>query len=302
VKKYLLLLLASIFVVSSLTPALATNNYQPTLMTQLPGTSRPTGIAADNAAHIFVSDNATNRWFKIDAWYSSLMNTFIPTGSGVLSSAGGVGTDVNNRVFICSYGNSTVKRFDGTNGYWNFTYNTGRSNDVAMDYTGWLYVVDMTTNQVRVYNPSSGGLIKSWGGTTLYNGEAMNEPLGISVYYSAAKGWGIFVADSKNNRILKFDPNGVLLGSWGSTGSGNGQFNLPVDTAVDAAGNVFVADYNNNRIQKFGINGNWLASFGSAGYGTGQFNGPRGVCIDPAQNHVWVADYGNRRVSRWYEN
>lgn len=46
-------------------------------------------------------------------------------------------------------------------------------------------------------------------------------------------------------------PHGTFLAKWGTTGSGNGQFNLPRGVAADASGNVFIADRDNHRIQKF---------------------------------------------------
>ena len=39
--------------------------------------------------------------------------------------------------------------------------------------------------------------------------------------------------------------------SWGSHGSGPGQFNRPRGVAVDATGHVYVADDDNSRIEKF---------------------------------------------------
>jgi tripartite motif-containing protein 71 len=42
-----------------------------------------------------------------------------------------------------------------------------------------------------------------------------------------------------------------LLTTWGSEGSGDGQFGEPGGIAVDGAGNVYVADTGNNRVQKF---------------------------------------------------
>jgi DNA-binding beta-propeller fold protein YncE len=59
------------------------------------------------------------------------------------------------------------------------------------------------------------------------------------------------VAEDGNNRIQKFDSNGVFITKWGSYGSGDGQFYHPQGVSVDSAGNVYVADTDNHRIQKF---------------------------------------------------
>ena len=61
----------------------------------------------------------------------------------------------------------------------------------------------------------------------------------------------VYVADRGNHRIQKFDADGVFVTKWGSSGTGNGQFNLPFGVAVAADGSVYVADRGNHRIQKF---------------------------------------------------
>jgi len=62
----------------------------------------------------------------------------------------------------------------------------------------------------------------------------------------------IYVADTDNHRIQKFDAKGKFITKWGSDGAGDGQFREPDGIAVDSKGNIYVADTNNNRIQKFG--------------------------------------------------
>jgi hypothetical protein len=61
----------------------------------------------------------------------------------------------------------------------------------------------------------------------------------------------VYVGDTGNNRVQKFDCNGNFITMWGSTGRGNGQFILPSDVAVDSMGIVYVSDAGNDRIQKF---------------------------------------------------
>lgn len=52
----------------------------------------------------------------------------------------------------------------------------------------------------------------------------------------------MYVADTGNDRIQKFDNSGTFITEWGSKGDGDGQFNYPADIAVDRSGNVYVAD------------------------------------------------------------
>jgi DNA-binding beta-propeller fold protein YncE len=61
----------------------------------------------------------------------------------------------------------------------------------------------------------------------------------------------VYVADTGNDRIQKFDGLGNFLTKWGSAGSGDGEMLNPQGIAVDATGNIYVADGENFRIQKF---------------------------------------------------
>jgi DNA-binding beta-propeller fold protein YncE len=89
-----------------------------------------------------------------------------------------------------------------------------------------------------------------------------------------------------------------FLLSWGSEGSGNGEFSIPNGVAVQSSGNVYVTDYGNNRVQEFTSTGTYVTQWGSGGVGTGEFNGPAGVAVDSAGN-VYVADFYNDRVEKF---
>jgi hypothetical protein len=86
--------------------------------------------------------------------------------------------------------------------------------------------------------------------------------------------------------------------TWGSVGTGDGQFNLPRGIAVDVSGNVYVADRFNRRIQKFDGTGTFLTKWGSLGSGDGQFNNAYGVAVDGSGN-VYVVDTGNHRIQKF---
>jgi len=95
------------------------------------------------------------------------------------------------------------------------------------------------------------------------------------------------------------DPPAFLL-KWGSSGSGDGQFQGPFGIAVDSWGHVYVSD-STNRIQKFDSNGNFLTKWGAPGTGNGEFTFPMGIAVD-ATGNVYVTDQGNRRIQKFDGN
>lgn len=152
----------------------------------------------------------------------------------------------------------------------------------------------------KVTNPSGGAgfpftlaPVTKWGSQGMGNGEFGN-PSGVAVDAAG----NVYVSDTSNSRMQKFDGNGNYLTQWGSYGTGDGQFMWQYGVAVDGAGNVYVADTGNNRIQKFDSSGNYLTQWGSYGKGEGQLDYPSAVAVDAAGN-VYVADTNNARIQKF---
>jgi hypothetical protein len=71
-----------------------------------------------------------------------------------------------------------------------------------------------------------------------------------------------FISDGYGNtRVAKFDRNGKFLMSWGTRGTGNGEFNTPHSITIDKNRRVYVSDRANNRIQVFDESGKYLDQF-----------------------------------------
>ena len=134
----------------------------------------------------------------------------------------------------------------------------------------------------------------------------MNAPRGIAF----APDGTLYVADSRNNRILRIAPDGSLLGSWGLTSPGCPYTTVspptnppltelcePWGVAVGPDGSVYVSDTWNARVIKYTAEGRPLKAWGN--YGQGEtpeaFWGPRGIAVDAA-GRVYVADTGNKRI------
>jgi hypothetical protein len=106
----------------------------------------------------------------------------------------------------------------------------------------------------------------------------------------------IIVAEGGGHCISIFSPTGEKLRSFGSQGSGPGQFNHPRGVTVDDDGNILVADSNNHRIQKFTSDNKHITSVGSRGSNGLQFNLPVSVVIFPITKKIAISDYFNGRV------
>ncbi len=59
----------------------------------------------------------------------------------------------------------------------------------------------------------------------------------------------IYVLDSGNHRIQKFDPAGNFLASFGRQGQGPGEFQYPQSIDLDPDGNIYISDSGNQKIQ-----------------------------------------------------
>jgi len=159
---------------------------------------------------------------------------------------------------------------------------------VATDSAGNVYVSDSDSTAARVQKFNSSGVFQ------FVVGGFLNSATGIAVDSAD----NFYVGDQGNHRIRKFSSAGVLITSWGSSGTGDNQFDSPMGLAIDASDNVYVVDSANNRVQKFTSTGTFITKWGTAGAGNGEFNGPLGIAVD-STGTVYVADTNNNRIQKF---
>ena len=129
-------------------------------------------------------------------------------------------------------------------------------------------------------------------GTPFLTLEELNFPCGITINYSHQR--EVVVTEHLASRVSVFSASGRKLQSFGSHGSGQGQFRRVVGVAVDPEGNIFVVDNRNRCIQKFTSEGQFLTGVGTRDRGHLQFYRPRGIAFNNSSNKFYVTD--NDRV------
>jgi len=105
---------------------------------------------------------------------------------------------------------------------------------------------------------------------------------------------------SDSEQILRSDDlKGTNQITFGSQGSGVGQFYGAYGIALDTLGRIYVADTYNCRVVRMDdMNGsNWSTFGGTCGAATGQFYDPSGIAVDSA-GRIYVMDTGNSRLIR----
>jgi DNA-binding beta-propeller fold protein YncE len=175
----------------------------------------------------------------------------------------------------------------------------GPIGGLATDAAGNVYVLDSSHNRIEKFD-SNGTLITQWGSRgnglgQFHFGSTQNpsKPPGGGI---AVAGGYVYVADTSNDRIERFNLEGGEATQWGSRGSAPGQFSNPRGVAANSS-EVIVADDDNHRIEKFDLSGDFQGAAGTQGKGRGQFDFPYGVSLDAAGN-VYVADDMNDRVEK----
>lgn len=160
---------------------------------------------------------------------------------------------------------------------------------IARSPDGLIYVADKTG---RIQRFSADG---TWQLQWQMPDYKEGKPTGMTV----ARDGRLFVADTHYYRVMVFDRDGREVGRFGRRGSGDGEFELPTDVAVDANGFIYVSEYGgNDRISKFTPDWKYVTSFGGPHSGSAALSRPSGLVFDE-RGDLWVADACNHRVCRF---
>lgn len=261
----------------------------------------PDGLAVGAGDDVYVTDVQRNNVQRFNSsgqyelGFGSLGN-----GNGEFNSPFGIGIDYLGFVYVADTLNNRIQQFTSSGVYlrqWGaFGNGNGqfdRPSAVAaaklVDNSVHALVSDQLNSRVQMFTtlgayetqiPAGGGQI-------------------IDIASNGGSGIPYYLADATNRRVARYG-FGNLLGTFGTQGSGDGQFEVPQGLDVDSVGNVWVVDSQNDNLQKFGATGQFLARYGGSGSQPGQFDSPRDVEVAD-DGTIYVVDAFNSRVQMFTE-
>jgi len=167
--------------------------------------------------------------------------------------------------------------------------------DVAAEYGNYVVVLETSNGidgWVEIFNHDGVRQYSPW------QIAGANTPRSIAL---CLDGSTVVIADTDNHRILRYNIQGTLLGTYGSQGSTDGKFYYPECIEVGSDGRIYVGDSGNYRFQVFDPFFTFLTKFGTQGSGGGQFWDMTGIATDQNGN-VYTVDFAYNNIQKFIQN
>jgi tripartite motif-containing protein 71 len=266
---------------------------------------RPVDVVQDRDENVYVVDQGNNRVQVLDR-----RGNYVREWGGRGFSPGAFDNPVaiivdkdSGNLFVVDKQNHRIQKFDTKGKHLLTIGRLGSSKgdlnapmDVALDKKGNIYVADTGNNRVQKFD-FSGKFVAEWGRFARRGmGADLNNP--VSIAYSE-EGYGyIYVLNSPECRVLKYELDGTLSGEWPMHKKGEGALCGPSRIRIEPRKyTVYIADTENDRVILFDRNGEFL---GDLKEGKVRFRKPGGVFIsDLFGEEVVVADTGNNLIQKF---
>jgi DNA-binding beta-propeller fold protein YncE len=208
----------------------------------------PAGLAVSaDAQRLYVADPLQHKVFTFDFAKKELRKVDVgyPTG---------VALDDQENFYVVDGVKKGVIVFDRTGKQLREINDNSmvRPNGVAVDsLRDRVYVVDTGDSDakeqnVKIFN-RAGQRIGAIGGA---GGGDLGQ-FSYPTYVTVDPQGNVYVSDTLNARIQKFDPEGKFVTTFGKGGSAWGEFDKPKGVALDAFGNLYVVDTGWSNVQIF---------------------------------------------------
>jgi sugar lactone lactonase YvrE len=291
----------------------------------------PRGMATGPDGSFYVVDTANMRVEKFDntGKFVSLIGSGKGNGSGQFNpfsdtatgtGPGGIAVDQQGNVYVADTWNHRIQKFDNTGKFvtsWGSFINLSDPasasdsdpNDkfygprgIAIGPDGNVYVTDTGNKRVLIFSPDGKYVRQISSNVTPdkatsnppypYNQQGeMNEPVGIAVGSDGS----VYVADSVNHRIQKFDNTGKFAAAWPIPKGGwdQGPYLEPF-LALDGQGNLYATEPTGAKVAKFSPTGQLLGEKQTSSNNVTLKN-PTGVTVG-SDGQVYVVDTGSNGV------
>ncbi len=258
-------------------------------------------IAVGPDGRIWVGDmpNFRVQVFEPDGTFAFLRpDPPAPPPLGRFNAPRGVAVDSNGAIFVTDTANQRIQKLDANGEYLAGWGSRGRGNDrfnyarlIATDpVSGDVVVVDTDNHVIKKFT-GDGTFVWAAAGVRGSGVNQMRNPHGVDI----APNGTIYVTDANNDRIVVLGSDGSWIGSFGTSGTGDGQFLFPRGVAVDPLdGTLWVSDSNRNDVQHLTANGVFISRFGSAALGPNRLLRPFDVEVGP--EWIFVASSGTHEV------
>ena len=222
------------------------------------------GVAVNSKGHVFVFSRGNSSGPSYMATAAQLLE-FDQTGKFVReigknlyawSYAHAVRIDKQDNIWVVDKGSDMILKFN-QEGHVEWVF--GRKGEashfqVPPDYASTLTNL-LKRSGVNVTIPADNNPRNP---VPVHRDNVFNQPTDVAW---DSKGNSYFSDGYVNSRVGKANARGEWVGSWGSLGSGPGQFDTPHGVAVSPKDEVYVADRGNRRVQVFDTEGKFLRQF-----------------------------------------
>ena len=170
-----------------------------------------------------------------------------------------VAVDHQDRVYVFNRGEHPMMVFD-RDGHFLRSWGEGvfnRAHGLHIGPDESLYCTDDGDHSVRKCT-LEGKVVLTIGIPGKPSPYMSGEPFHRCTHTALSPRGDVYVSDGYgNSRVHKYSPDGKLLKTWGQSGTGPGEFNIPHNLCCDPDGWVYVADRENHRVQVFDGNGKY---------------------------------------------